>query len=56
MSDAGDEIPVAAAEVEVTTEAPAKGKLTVEDALQVRIFISFLLELALINILLYSKF
>jgi len=51
MSDAGDEIPVAAAEVEVTTEAPAKGKLTVEDALQVRKFLSFLLELALIVIL-----
>jgi hypothetical protein len=38
MSDAGDEIPVAAAEVEVTTEAPVKGKLTVEEALQVCIF------------------
>lgn len=38
MSDAGDEIPVAAAEVEVTTEAPVKGKLSVEEALQVRIF------------------
>jgi small subunit ribosomal protein S12e len=37
MSDAGDEIQVdAPAEVEVTaTEAP-KGKMTVEDALQVR--------------------
>lgn len=40
MSDAGDDIPVdAAPEVEVTaevaTEAP-KGKLTVEEALQVR--------------------
>ncbi|KIM38740.1 hypothetical protein M413DRAFT_241362 [Hebeloma cylindrosporum] len=34
MSDAGDEIPVAAAEVEVTTEAPVKGKLSVEEALQ----------------------
>lgn len=35
MSDAGDEIPVEAeAEVEVTTEAP-KGKLSIEDALQV---------------------
>ncbi|KAG1870940.1 50S ribosomal protein L30e-like protein [Suillus fuscotomentosus] len=35
MSDAGDEIQVdaAAAEVEVTTEAP-KGKMSVEDALQ----------------------
>ena len=38
MSDAGDEIQVdaPAAEVEVSTEAP-KGKLSVEDALQVRI-------------------
>lgn len=37
MSDAGDEIQVEApvAEVEVSTEAP-KGKLSVEDALQVR--------------------
>ena len=35
MSDAGDDIPVETAEVEVTTEAP-KGKLSVEDALQVR--------------------
>ena len=37
MSDAGDEIQVdaPAAEVEVSTEAP-KGKLSVEDALQVR--------------------
>jgi small subunit ribosomal protein S12e len=36
MSDAGDEIQVDAApvEVEVTTEAP-KGKMSVEDALQV---------------------
>jgi len=35
MSDAGDDIPVdAAPEVEVSTEAP-KGKLTVEEALQV---------------------
>ena len=35
MSDAGDEIQVdASAEVEVTTEAP-KGKMSVEDALQV---------------------
>lgn len=34
MSDAGDEIPVEAPEVEVTTEAP-KGKMSVEDALQV---------------------
>jgi len=55
MSDAGDEIPVAAAEVEITTEAPAKGKLTVEEALQVRIFFfSFLLEPVLM--FLYSKF
>ena len=39
MSDAGDEIQVdaPAAEVEVSTEAP-KGKLSVEDALQVRLF------------------
>lgn len=38
MSEAGDDIPVDApeVEVEVTTEAP-KGKLTVEEALQVRI-------------------
>jgi small subunit ribosomal protein S12e len=36
MSDAGDDIPVdAPAEVEVSTDAP-KGKLTVEEALQVR--------------------
>ena len=36
MSDAGDDIPVdAPPEVEVSTEAP-KGKLSVEDALQVR--------------------
>ena len=37
MSDAGDEIKVDApeAEVEVSTDAP-KGKMTVEDALQVR--------------------
>ena len=36
MSDAGDDIPVeVAAEVEVSAEAP-KGKLSVEDALQVR--------------------
>jgi hypothetical protein len=34
MSDAGDEIQVEAPEVEVTAEAP-KGKLSVEDALQV---------------------
>lgn len=34
MSDAGDDIQVAVAEVEVTTETP-KGKLSVEDALQV---------------------
>lgn len=42
MSDAGDEIPVEAAEVpevEVTTEAP-KGKLSIEDALQVCIISS----------------
>ena len=38
MSDAGDEIQVdAPAEVEVAPEAP-KGKLSVEDALQVRPF------------------
>ena len=37
MSDAGDEIQVdAPAEVEVAAEAP-KGKLSVEDALQVRL-------------------
>lgn len=34
MSDAGDDIPVEAPVVEVATEAP-KGKLSVEDALQV---------------------
>jgi small subunit ribosomal protein S12e len=34
MSDAGDEIKVDAPEVEVAAEAP-KGKLSVEDALQV---------------------
>ena len=41
MSDAGDEIQVEApaAEVEVSTEAP-KGKLSVEDALQVRSLVS----------------
>ena len=40
MSDAGDEIKVDApeAEVEVSTEAP-KGKMTVEDALQVRLWL-----------------
>lgn len=39
MSDAGDDIEIeapAVAEVEVATEAP-KGKLTVEEALQVRL-------------------
>ena len=37
MSDAGDEIQVdAVAEVEVVNEAAPKGKLSVEDALQVR--------------------
>ena len=40
MSDAGDDIQVEAAEVEVTTEAP-KGKLSVEDALQVRAYQCF---------------
>ena len=36
MSDAGDEIQVdAPAEVEVSTDAAPKGKLSVEDALQV---------------------
>jgi small subunit ribosomal protein S12e len=35
MSDAGDEVQVDAPEVEVAAEAP-KGKLSVEDALQVR--------------------
>jgi len=40
MSDAGDDIPVEApAAVEVATEAP-KGKLSVEDALQVGSFFS----------------
>ncbi|KAH8092551.1 40S ribosomal protein S12 [Cristinia sonorae] len=34
MSDAGDEIKVDAVEVEATTEAAPKGKLSVEDALQ----------------------
>ena len=37
MSDAGDDIPVEAAVVEVAAEAP-KGKLSVEDALQVGFF------------------
>ncbi len=43
MSDAGDEIQVdaPAAEVEVSTDAP-KGKLSVEDALQVRSFSHYL--------------
>lgn len=37
MSDAGDEIQIdAPAEVEVTTDAP-KGKMSVEEALQVRV-------------------
>lgn len=37
MSDAGDEIQVdAVVEVEVINEAAPKGKLSVEDALQVR--------------------
>lgn len=35
MSDAGDEIQVEAPEVEVTAEAAPKGKMSVEDALQV---------------------
>ena len=43
MSDAGDEIQVdAPVEVEVTTEAP-KGKMSVEDALQVDKF-QFLMD------------
>ena len=41
MSDAGDKIQVEAPEVEVTTEAAPKGKMSVEDALQV----SFVLHL-----------
>lgn len=44
MSDAGDEIKVeeAAPEVEETSTAP-KGKLSVEDALQVRLRLSYLM-------------
>lgn len=38
MSDAGDEIPVEAATVEVAAEVSPKGKLSVEDALQVCVF------------------
>jgi hypothetical protein len=38
MSDAGDEIPVEAPAVEITADAVPKGKLSVEDALQVRFF------------------
>lgn len=38
MSDAGDEIPVEAATVEVAAEPVPKGKLSVEDALQVWFF------------------
>jgi len=41
MSDAGDEIQVEAPEVEVTAEAP-KGKLSVEDALQVNTMSCFI--------------
>ena len=41
MSDAGDEIAVEAPTVEVAAEAVPKGKLSVEDALQVWCF-SFL--------------
>jgi hypothetical protein len=53
MSDAGDDIPVdAPAEVEVAAEAP-KGKLSVEDALQVRYKVSIF---DLIAHRLYSKF
>ena len=36
MSDAGDEIKVDAPEVEVAAEPAPKGKMSVEDALQVR--------------------
>lgn len=38
MSDAGDEIAVEAPTVEVAAEVAPKGKLSVEDALQVRFF------------------
>ena len=38
MSDAGDEFPVETPAVEVTADAVPKGKLSVEDALQVRFF------------------
>ena len=37
MSDAGDEVQVDAPEAEVAVEAP-KGKLTIEEALQVSAF------------------
>jgi len=44
MSDAGDDIPVdAPAAVEVATEAP-KGKLSVEDALQVGSFFFYITD------------
>lgn len=42
MSDAGDDIPVEETAVEVTTEAP-KGKLSIEEALQVCVFLIFLI-------------
>ena len=45
MSDAGDEIPVEAATVEVAAEVSPKGKLSVEDALQVCVFFFYTLSL-----------
>ena len=49
MSDAGDEIQVDAPEVEVTAEAP-KGKLSVEDALQVSSILSCVQDLHQVNL------
>ncbi len=48
MSDAGDDIPVENVEVEVTAEAP-KGKLSVEDALQVRVLSNLIYHNTLIS-------
>ena len=49
MSDAGDEIPVETATVEVAAEVSPKGKLSVEDALQVCVF--FFYTLPQLNVL-----
>lgn len=54
MSDAGDEIKVDAPEVEVTAEAVPKGKLSVEEALQVGFCILFHPQMSLDRI--YSKY